>query len=152
VQGTDLQLGQIAQFRVSTQQPGYLVLLDVAPDGKVTQVFPNARSLATPTGSRKSSNLVAPTRALLVPDPRNPYEGFEYKITPPSGEGRLVAILSKDPIQAVSLPERPITLESSAGSDFVAQIADELLREPVIAGKVQKREWSVAQKPYRINP
>jgi secreted trypsin-like serine protease len=152
VQGTDLQLGQIAQFRVNTQQPGYLVLLDVAPDGKVTQVFPNARSLAIPTGARKSSNLVAPTRALLVPDPRNPYEGLEYKITPPSGEGRLIAILSKDPIQSVSVPERPVTLESNAGSDFVAQIADELLREPVIAGKVQKREWSVAQKPYRINP
>ena len=38
------------------------------------------------------------------------------------------------------------------GSAFVAQIAEELLREPVIAGRVHKREWSVAQQPYRINP
>ena len=152
VQGTDLRLGQAAQFRVRTQQPGYLVLLDVAPDGKVTQVFPNELSLRTPTGARKSSNLVAAGQALVVPDPANPYRGFDYKVTPPSGEGRLIAILSKDPIRAISLPQRPTTFDSSAGNALVAQIADELLREPVIARKVQKREWSVAQTSYRINP
>jgi secreted trypsin-like serine protease len=151
-QGTDLRLGQTAQFRVRTREPGYLVLLDVSPDGKVTQVFPNARSLATPTGARQRSNLVEPARALLVPDPSNPYEGFQYRITPPSGEGRLIAILSREPIRAVSVPERPSTLEGSAGSDLVAQIAEELLREPVIAGKVHRREWSVAQTSYHINP
>jgi secreted trypsin-like serine protease len=151
-QGMELRLGQLAQFRVRTQQPGYLVLLDVAPDGKVTQVFPNARSLATPTGARKDANLVSPTRTLLLPNPRNPYEGLEYKITPPSGEGQLIAILSKDPIRSVAVPEKPTTLDAPAGSDLVAQIAHELLREPVIAGKVQKREWSVAQRSYRIQP
>ena len=152
VQGSELQIGQAAQFRVRTQQPGYLVLLDVSPDGKVTQVFPNARSLSTPTGARRSANLVTPDRPLLVPDPGNPYAGLEYRIDPPSGDGRLIAILSKDPIRAVAVPEQPTTLDGDAGSAFVAQIAEELLREPVIAGRVQKREWSVAQKPYRINP
>jgi hypothetical protein len=149
-QGTELRVGQIAQFRVRTQQQGYLVLLDVGPDGKVTQVFPNARSLSTPTGARRGANLVSPARPLLVPDPSNPYEGFEYKITPPSGEGRLIAIISRDPIRAVTIPDRPTTLDTAAGADLVANIAEELLREPVIAGKVQKREWSVAQKSYRI--
>jgi secreted trypsin-like serine protease len=152
VQGSELRVGQVAQFRVETRQPGYLVLLDVSPDGNVTQVFPNERSLSTPTGGRRSSNLVVPDRALLVPDPSNPYGGLEYTIDPPSGEGRLIAILSKDPIRAVTVPESPTTFHDDSGSEFVAQIADELLREPVIAGKVQKREWSVAQKPYRINP
>ena len=45
-----------------------------------------------------------------------------------------------------------MTLDGDAGSAYVARIADELLREPVIAGHVQKREWSVAQQAYRINP
>jgi secreted trypsin-like serine protease len=152
VQGSELRIGAAAQFRVRTQQPGYLVLLDVSPDGKVTQVFPNARSLATPTGARRSANLVTPDRPLLVPDPGNPYAGLEYRIDPPSGDGRLIAILSKEPIRAVAVPELPTTLDGDAGSTFVAQIAEELLREPVIAGRVQKREWSVAQTPYRINP
>jgi secreted trypsin-like serine protease len=152
VQGNELRLGQVAQFRVRTQHPGYLVLLDVTADGKVTQVFPNALSLSSPTGARKSSNLVAPGRPLLVPNPSNPYEGFEWEIAPPTGEGRLIAILSKEPIRAVSVPERPTTFDAGASSDLVAQIAEELLREPVIAGHVQKREWSLVQTPYRINP
>jgi secreted trypsin-like serine protease len=152
VQGSELRVGQAAQFRVRTQQPGYLVLLDVGPDGRVTQVFPNARSLSTPTGGRRNANLVTPDRPLLVPDPANPYAGLEYRIDPPSGDGRLIAILSKDAIRAVAVPETPSTLDGDAGSAFVAQIAEELLREPVIAGHVRKREWSVAQKPYRINP
>jgi len=118
----------------------------------VTQVFPNERSLSTPTGKREGSNLVTPARPLLVPDPDNPYGGLEYQIEPPRGDGRLIAIVSKDPIRAVQVPPQPTTFDGDAGSAFVEQIADELLREPVIAGKVRKREWSVAQKSYRIDP
>jgi secreted trypsin-like serine protease len=151
VQGTQLKVGQSAQFRVTTQKPGYLVLLDVAADGKVTQVFPNALSLSSPTGGRKGSNLVAPGRPLLVPNPKNPYEHFEWEIEPPTGEGRLIAILSKDPLRSVSVPEKPTTLDISASGDLVARIAEELLREPMIAGRVQKREWSLVQTPYRIS-
>jgi hypothetical protein len=149
VQGTDLQVGQVAQFRVKTKSPGYLVLLDVTADGKVTQVFPNARSLSTPT-NRKGSNLVTPGRPLHVPYPKKPYEGFESQIAPPTGEGRLIAILSKEPLRTVSVPEKPTTLDAGVSGDFVAQIAEELLREPVIAGHVQKREWSLVQTPYHI--
>jgi hypothetical protein len=152
VQGTRLRIGQLAQFRVTTRQPGYLVLLDVSPEGKVTQIFPNERSLTTSTGSRKGSNLVTPAHPLLVPDAGNPYSGFEYQIDPPQGDGRLIAIVSKDPIRAIRVPPQPTTLDVDSGTALVAQIADELLREPVIAGKVRKREWSVAQTSYRIIP
>ncbi|MCC6781069.1 MAG: trypsin-like serine protease [Hyphomicrobiales bacterium] len=151
VEGTQLRVGQRAHYRVTTRTPGYLVLLDVAPDGKVAQVFPNEISLRGPTGSRRTSNLVPAGRPLLVPDPNNPYDGTEYVIDPPAGEGRLIAVLSKDPIRAVTLtPKTPSG--NAGGGDLVTQIADELLREPVIAGKVQAREWSVAIKPYRIDP
>ncbi len=149
VEGTQLRVGQLAHYRVTTRTPGYLVLLDVAPDGKVAQVFPNEASLRGPTGSRRTSNLVPAGRPLLVPDPGNPYDGTEYLIDPPAGEGRLIAVLSKEPIRAVPLSPRPSS--ANAGGDLVTQIADELLRQPVIAGKVQAREWSVAIKPYRID-
>ena len=151
VQGTHLKVGQAAQFRVTTQKPGYLVLLDVAADGKVTQVFPNALSLSSPTGGRKGSNRVTPGRPLLVPNPKNPYEHFAWEIEPPAGEGRLIAILSKDPLRSVSVPEKPTTLDTSASGDLVARIAEELLREPMIAGRVQKRDWSLVQTPYHIS-
>ena len=53
VQGTALRVGQKVQVKASAKQPGYLVLLDVTPGGSVTQVYPNDRSLRTPTGSRR---------------------------------------------------------------------------------------------------
>ena len=146
-----LRIGEAAQFRVRTQQSGYLVLLDVSPDGKVTQVFPNARSLSTPGGARRSANLVTPDRPLLVPDPSNPYAGLDYRIDPPSGDGRLIAILSKETIRAVAVPDfRPRSMATAAAP--CRADCRGLLREPVIAGRVHKREWSVAQRPYRINP
>jgi hypothetical protein len=114
-------------------------------------VFPNEASLRGPTGSRRTSNLVPAGRPLLVPDPGNPYDGTEYQVDPPAGEGRLIAVLSKDPIRAVPLSQRA-SAGNAAGGDLVTQIAEELLRQPVIAGKVQAREWSVAVKSYRIDP
>jgi secreted trypsin-like serine protease len=151
VQGSQLRVGQVAQFRVTTQKSGYLVLLDVTADGKVTQIFPNARSLSTPTGGRSRSNFITPDRPLMVPDPGNPYEGFEFVIDPPTGEGRLVAVLSKDPMRTVLVPEAPRTFQTfDLAVDFVSQLAVELRRERVVDGREQKRDWSVAIKPYRI--
>jgi hypothetical protein len=145
-----VRVGQKVQYKITTQQQGYLVLLDISPDGKVTQIFPNAKSLRGPTGGRPSANLITPGRPLLVPDTGNPYRGFEYRIDPPDGEGRLVAVLSKEPIQSVPIPDLPKTFDTvQDGQDFVARMAEELLREPVVDGKPQKREWSVAIKPYR---
>jgi len=66
-------------------EAGHLVLIDIAPEGKMTQVFPNARSLSTPTGGRPKSNYVEANRALLIPDSKNPYEGFEFKADAHSG-------------------------------------------------------------------
>ena len=92
VQGDKLKLGQSAQLKVSTQKPGYLLLIDLTPDGKMTQIFPNARSLAARTNVRR--NLIEPGRPLLVPDHRDPYAGFEFKVEPPTGRGLLVALLT----------------------------------------------------------
>ena len=154
VQGAELRVGQKVQFKVTTQQPGYVVLLDISPEGKATQIFPNEHSLRSPTGGRKNANLVTPERPLLVPNPRNPYEGLgDFRIDPPVGEGRVVAVLSKEPIQSVPVPDVPKTQDNVQESrDLVARMAEELLREPVVGGKPQKREWSVAQTSYRINP
>src|SRR5262249_34986339 len=54
VQGDTLKVGQSAQFKVSTEKPGYLLLIDLTPDGKMTQIFPNARSLAARTSIRRN--------------------------------------------------------------------------------------------------
>jgi hypothetical protein len=149
-QGDTLKVGQNAQFKVTTAKPGFLVLIDITPDGKMTQIFPNARSLSTPTGGRAKSNFIADGRVVLVPDPKNPYEGFEFTADPPSGEGLLVAILSAEPLKSVSLPSTPSPLSRAEALDYLARITDELGRSTEALGIGKPRDWSFATRTYRI--
>jgi hypothetical protein len=150
VQGETLKVGKVAQFRVTTNKPGYLLLIDVAPDGKITQVFPNARSLSMPNGGRKKSNFVAANRPFLIPDPGNPYDGVEYTVEPPLGEGLLVAILSADPLKSIDLPDAPKTMDRNEALDCFAKLRVELGRNLEVAGNTPPLDWSFATKPYRI--
>jgi secreted trypsin-like serine protease len=149
-QGDTLRVRQTAQFKVTTAKSGFLVLIDITPDGKMTQMFPNARSLSSPTGGRPKSNFIEAGRALLVPDPKNPYEGFAFTIDPPSGEGLLVAILSAEPLKSVSLPNTPTTLGRDEALDFLAKMTGELGRSIEVVGVGKPRDWSFATKTYRI--
>ncbi|MEH2567732.1 trypsin-like serine protease [Bradyrhizobium sp. AZCC 2289] len=150
VQGETLKVGQKAQFRVTTEKPGYLLLIDITPDRKMTQVFPNARSLSTPTGGRQRSNYVESSSPLLVPNPKNPYEGFEFKTEPPFGEGLLVAILSAEPIQSITLPDAPKTMDPDQALEYFSKLTNELGRNLEIGGTARPRDWSFAVRGYRI--
>ena len=74
--GPRLTLGQKIQIRVTTREAGYLALLDFAPDGSVTQIYPNELSMRTATGRRPEANRIQPGPPFVVPNPANPYEGF----------------------------------------------------------------------------
>jgi hypothetical protein len=151
VQGDVLRIGQSAQFRVTAKKPGYLLLIDMTPDGRMTQVFPNARSLATPMGKRTTANLIEPGRPLLVPDHRNPYEGFEMKVAAPTGRGLLVAVLTEQPLPSVSTPATPKTMERLDAIDFIAELAEEFDRDLAVQGPAPPRGWSIVMKPYRVD-
>jgi len=150
VQGDMLKIGQSAQFKVSTEKPGYLLLIDLTPDGKMTQIFPNARSLAARTSIRR--NLIEPGRPLLVPDHRDLYAGFEFKVEPPTGRGLLVALLTDQALKSIPTPDTPMTMGRTAAIDYIAKLAEDLDRDLVVTGPARPRAWSVATKPYRIDP
>jgi len=154
VQGDRLKVGQVIQFRVSTAKPGFLVLIDISPDGKMAQIFPNARSLASPTGGRPKSNFIEAGRSITVPDLKNPYGGFELTADPPSGDGLLVAILSAEPLKSVSLPNAPRTMSRAEALDFLTKVTDELGRSIEVVGigtnVAKPRDWSFATQSYRI--
>jgi secreted trypsin-like serine protease len=101
-QGESVRVGQSVQFRVSAFKPGYLVLFDARPDGRITQIYPNPFSLRGPLGARVASNRLE-GRPLLVPDPANPYAGFEFTIDPPAGTGKILAVLSDEPIEELQI-------------------------------------------------
>ena len=106
------------------------MLLDVSPDGGVTQIFPSQLSMRTPLGARRDSNRIEPGRPFLVPNPSNPYEGFDFVIDPPAGEGRLVAILSERPIKWLKTPAKPRSFETRAELlGYVAALAAAISRD-----------------------
>jgi secreted trypsin-like serine protease len=150
VQGQNLKVGQKAQFRVSAARPGYLVLLDVAPGGKLVQIFPNKRSLASPVGGRPRSNFIEAGRTITVPDPNNPYEGFVFTADLPAGDGALLAILSDEPLQSVLLPDTPLPMDQRRSMDYLARLTAELGRDLEIQGTNKSSNWSFVTKPYKI--
>jgi secreted trypsin-like serine protease len=150
--GDDIAVGQKIAFRVQTKKPGYLVLIDVDASGKLTQIWPNRHSMATPKGEKPTANLLKAGRVLTVPDMGNPFAGFEYVAEPPSGNGMVVAVVSDQPVQVIDLPDMPVTLGGQrAALDYVYRLAQSLRITPADeAGRVVQPKWSFASKPYTI--
>jgi hypothetical protein len=154
VQGNTLKPGQSIQFTASAQMSGHLILIDFTPDGKATQIYPNRRSLSASKLSK--SNRLQADRQLVVPDPNNPYEGFEFKAEPPTGEGFLLAILSAKPLSSVDLPSLPKTMERPDSLEYVSNIIDELKRDLALStdagAQNRAQDWSYVISPYKIVP
>ena len=151
--GSDsVSVGQNVSFRVTTQKPGYLVLFDMSSDEKLTQIFPNAHSLRSPTGGTVSANYLTPAKPLLIPNPRNPYEGFKYRIDPPVGKGLIVAILSDTPLKSIDMPPQPKTMTTTVARAYVKRIAEELKKDlPAKSDAQDKPKYSVVLHPYEIH-
>src|SRR5262249_22491158 len=90
VPGQDLTVGSRVSFRISTKRAGYLILVDVDPNGKLTQIYPNPMSLMTMGGNRQNANYVRPGKPVQVPNSSDPYAGFEFIASPPYGNGLVV--------------------------------------------------------------
>jgi secreted trypsin-like serine protease len=150
--GDDVAVGQKIAFRVQAKKQGYLVLIDVDASGKLTQIWPNRHSMATPKGEKPTANLLKAGKVLTVPDMGNPFAGFEYVAEPPSGRGMVVAVMSDQPVQVIDLPDMPVTLGGQrAALDYVYRLAQSLRITPADeAGRIVQPKWSFASKPYTI--
>ena len=60
-----LRIGQAVVYRVRSGRPGHLLIVDVAADGTVTQLFPNRYSKRAGTGAR-----IVADRTVEVPNAR----------------------------------------------------------------------------------
>ncbi len=148
VQGRSVRVGQSVQASVSTQKPGYLILLDADAEGKVTQIYPSRLSLRSPTGSE-----LRPIKAgvpLLVPNPQNPYEGFEYKIDGPTGPGRLVAVLTNKRIDELSVPDAPKVFEKRGDAISLLGLIVSAVNRDIEASGTDKTA-SIAYFDYTIS-
>jgi secreted trypsin-like serine protease len=106
-QGPELKLGQSVQLRVTAREAGYLVLIDVRPDGSMMQIYPNEASMRTLKGRRPGANRILSNSPFLIPNPNNVYEGFRLVVKAPLGEGKVYAILSDKPFKWLNSPNQP---------------------------------------------
>ena len=152
-EGDEVSVGQRVAYVVTTQKSGYLTVFDATPDGKLTQIYPNAASLRSPGSATLASTLIRPGKPILVPDYRNVYRGFDVEIAEPRGKGVMVAMLSHKPLTSLNTPEPPKTFASpEEGVDVIHRLRDELARTlPRDSRSSTATPWSVAYHAYSIH-
>lgn len=140
--------GDNLTLRITTEKAGYLIVLDVAQDGRVTQIYPNVLSLAAASKDGTRSNFIKPGSAVLVPDPQSELGNFDFVASPPTGTGMLVAVISDKPVQIVDLPAVPA--EEVRRLEFVQRTTRSLKVTPAGGGPFLDPRWSFDAKSYTI--
>jgi hypothetical protein len=150
VPSTEVQVGTRMSVHVLSRKTGYLVLIDVDPTGRLTQIFPNPRSLLKSKSSPKRANLIEAGKAIAIPDSKNPFAGFELRATPPTGRALLLGLLSNRPVQVLDLPDIPSSIIGQAGALTYLQEMAQRLKVAQLNGGLEQIDWSFAAQFYSI--
>ncbi|ADP70522.1 peptidase S1 and S6 chymotrypsin/Hap [Rhodomicrobium vannielii ATCC 17100] len=150
VQGKHLKPGRSVYAAVSARKPGYLALFNLGADGKLTRLFPSAMSRRSPTSELQ--RVLTPGKTLLVPDPKDPYSGFEFTIDPPAGPGWLVAVLLASPAEEIDFTDERAVIEDRASAmSYLSTIARAINRDIEVSQKGPETT-SIAVFDYEILP
>ena len=146
--GRTVDVGTEMLFRVSVAKPGYIMLVDIDSQGKMTQIYPRAELLSR--FNKPDINLVKPGDHLQIPSDEQKQQGFKYVVSPPTGSSAVVVILSEKRVQLLDLPDLPQDVKTQA--DVINALSKwmEELRIPDATGKLVQTNWSIAVKPYSI--
>lgn len=146
----ELATGSKVTLRIATKKQGYLILVDIDPAGKLTQIYPNRHSLQT-REAREALNLIKPGQAITIPNQNNPFAGFEFVASPPTGVAMLVAILSERPVHLVDLPDVAPPQTGQTAFDQMADVARQLrIAREDDPGTLQEPKWSFDAKLYVV--
>lgn len=144
-----VSVGTKISFRVMTKKPGYLLLVDIDADGKMSQIFPSPEMIVQ--SQEAAMNFIKPGEELLIPDAAAKQRGFEYVITPPLGEAAVVAILSDRRVQIIDLPDNAPKQRTEAETiSYLTGWTSELRVPDPGTGKLQPSNWSFDIKQYSI--
>jgi len=145
----EVPAGSKIGFRIATKKTGYLILLDVDANGRLTQIFPNPTTATH--GLREATNLIKPGRPLTLPQFGTPYARFDFVADLPAGIAMVVALLSDKPVQVVDLPDTPPP--GFAPGDTLKYVRDQArtLKVPnPEGGRLEQPNWSIDGKFYLI--
>jgi hypothetical protein len=146
--GKSVSIGSQVSFRIKSKKAGYVVLIDIDANGKLTQIFPNVASLTR--SFRPNANYIKPGVPLLVPNLANA-EGMAYVVSPPAGNAMVVAMWSEQAVQILDLPDIPPEM---AGQDkalnYLAKWASQLRIPESTTNRLHEAKWSFDAKTYSI--
>jgi len=145
-----VSVGTRISFRVTTKKPGYLLLIDIDANGSMSQIFPSPEMIVQSQDAAR--NFVKPGEALLIPNSEAKKHGFDYVITPPTGEAAVVAILSDRRVQILDLPDTQKPRTEAETIDYLTGWTSELRVPDPDTGKLQPSNWSFDIKQYTIRP
>jgi Domain of unknown function (DUF4384) len=147
--GQSVAVGAKISFRVTTRKPGYLLLVDIDANGKMSQIFPSPEMIVQ--SQEVATNFIKPGEELLIPNSAAKKRGFEYVITPPTGQAAVVAILSDRRVQILDLPDNTQKPRTEAETiSYLTGWTSELRVPDPGSGKLQPSNWSFDIKQYSI--
>ena len=140
-----VRLGEKIKLRVHSGRSGHLLLVDVAADKTVTQLFPNEYSERAGKGDE-----IRAGGAIEIP---TPYYGFSLRASEPIGAGTLFAVVTEDPVSLDGLVSAVRGFKSEPDAPAWLLAIGERLREPLMSKDgtwTRTRRWSFAQLDYEI--
>jgi hypothetical protein len=144
-----VSVGAKISFRVTTKRPGYLLLVDIDANGRMSQIFPSPEMIVQ--SQEAAANFIKPGEELLIPNPAAKKRGFEYVMTPPVGEAAVVAILSDRRVQILDLPDSAQKQRTEAETiNYLTSWTNGLRIPDPGTGKLQPGNWSFDIKRYSI--
>jgi hypothetical protein len=146
--GQSVSVGTKISFRVTTKKPGYLLLIDIDANGNMSQIFPSPEMIVQ--SQNAASNFIKPGEELLIPNSEARKRGFDYVITPPTGEAAVVAVLSERRVQILDLPDTQKPRTEAETISYLTEWTSGLRVPDSGTGKLQPSNWSFDIKPYSI--
>lgn len=140
-----LRVGETAQFTVSSSVDGYLIIFDVNPAGKLTQLFPNQFSAngGTPARIDKGQQITFPAAS----------DRFELKVPAATGTGLIVAVVAKNSAgldTLLSTQGRLVTVEDDEVESYYGRLDVVLKNKDPINPLTGKGEWAVGEARYQV--
>lgn len=143
------KIGTKVSFRVTTKKPGYLLLIDIDANGKMSQIFPSPELIAQ--SDEGAMNFIKPGEEMLLPNSVAKKRGFEYVTTPPVGAATIVAILSDRRVQILDLPDTSQKTSTEAETlNFLTEWTRQLRVPDPGTGKLLQSNWSFDIKRYLV--
>jgi hypothetical protein len=134
---------------VTTKKPGYLLLVDIDANGKMSQIFPSPELIAQ--SDEAAMNFIKPGEEMQLPNSVAKKRGFEYVTTPPVGSAAIVAILSDRKVQILDLPDTSQKTRSEAETlNLLTEWTKQLRVPDPGTGKLQQSNWSFDIKRYLV--